>query len=91
MPNQLIAPGSAGAKDSDPFVVNPAEAPRGFSATGLAGAETVTVCRDNGGGTFVALTDTSAILTLSNPQSSIIASGRYLLRRSAGSAGAYID
>lgn len=90
MPHQLIAPGDPGAIDSDPFIVNPAEGPRGFSATGLTGAETITLCRDNGAG-FVALTDASSILTVAAPVSSIVASGKYLLRRSAGSAGGYID
>lgn len=90
MPKELLAPGNAGAAYSLAFIVNPAEGPRGVSATGLSGAETMTVCRDNGAG-FVALTDTSAILTVAQPASSIIASGKYLLRRSAGSAGAYID
>lgn len=91
MPKELIPPGNAGAVVSAAFTVNPAEGPRGISATGLSGAETITVSRDNGGGTFVLLTDTSAILTVASPQSSIIASGRYRLERSGGSAGGYID
>lgn len=91
MPTELLAPGNAGAASSKVFVVNPAEGPRGISSVGLQGSETITVSRDRGDGTFRLLTDAGAILTVSVPESSIIASGRYRLERSAGSAGAYID
>lgn len=91
MPTVLLVPGNPGAAFSLVFTVNPAEGPRGISAVGLSGAETMTVARDRGDGTFRLLTDAGAILTLAAPESSILASGRYRLERSAGSAGAYID
>ena len=75
------------------FTVYPGEGPRGFSAFGLAGAETVTLQRDDGSGTFVSLSDTDAILTATAPRSSILATGTYRLIKTAtaGAAGASID
>lgn len=90
MATQIIAP-VTGAVTSAAFYVEPGRTIK-ISATGLAGAETVTVHAETGAGVFAALTDTSAILTATAPVSSIVAGGSYKLVKTAtvGASGAYI-
>ena len=92
MPTTLIAQNTA-VVASPPFKVNAIDCPRGFSADVLAGAETVTLSRDNGGGVFIALTDASSILTATLTSSSVLASGTYKLTKTltASPCGVYLD
>lgn len=92
MPNILISAQTA-AYTSMKFVVATGLVQRGISAWGLAGVETITIYRDRGDGTMVALTDTASILTATLTGTSIIATGTYQLVKTvtAGAAGASID
>jgi hypothetical protein len=90
MGTQIIAPTTA-AVTSDAFYIEPGK-PQKISADGLAGAETVTVYAEKGAGNFFPMTDASAILTATNPVSSIVAGGSYKFAKTltAGAAGAYV-
>ncbi len=92
MPNILIAPTTAAAT-SPAFRVIAGQTPRGLSAWGLAGAETITIYRDRGDGTFYALSDSSSTMTAGKTEASILASGIYQLVKTAtaSAAGASID
>jgi hypothetical protein len=92
MPSILIQPTTA-AVTSLPFSVTAGQGPRGISCWGLTGSDTVTIYRDRGDGTFYALANFESVLTVGKLETSIVASGRYLLFKgiTTGSVGASID
>lgn len=91
MPVTVIAP-TTNAVTSRSFKVIANRLPLGVSAFGLADAEEVVIHKDPGDGVFRALTDTSATMTATEPDTVIEATGTYKLVKTAtaGDAGASI-
>lgn len=88
MARTIITP-KTGAELSASFYVAANECPIKFSASGLAGAEVITLYAETVDGAFTALTDSAAILTATAFASSITAAGSYKLNKpvTAGAAG----
>lgn len=87
----IIAP-TTSAKDSQPFVVQRGETV-GVSADGLAGAETAVIKRLNSFNIFDPVVGAGSSMTAAAPDVSIIASGTYMVSKSASVAasGVRID
>lgn len=92
MPDTRIRSQMAAA-ESEPFSVRGYQLPMGVRSWGLAGEEEITIHEDRGDGTFRALTAADSILSATDQNTSIVASGRYKLVKpiTAGPAGASTD
>lgn len=91
MPNLIISE-QLGAVTSLPFKVKAIDLPLGVSSTGLDGAEEVVIHRKQADGSFRALSDATATMTATEPDTVIEATGTYRLVKAAtvGNAGASI-
>lgn len=90
---RIIEPTTAAVPSPQPFMVARGGSPVSVSVYGLTGAEQVVIQKKRGDGTFADLTEDSAVLTVSQPNTSIVASGIYRTPKpvTAGAAGVDID
>lgn len=92
MPEVRIISQTAAA-ESEPFTVRGPDLPLGVRSWGLSGTEEIAIHEDRGDGVFRALTETDSILSATNQDTSILASGRYKLVKpiTASPSGASTD